>query len=146
MAYASKEDLELAIGATTLLQLCDDEAVGSWDAVNTDRLNHCITQAGRDVDGYCRTRFVVPFVVTPPMVGRLAVSLAIWYLYRRRRAAFGVPEDVKDEHNLAVRQLERINEGKLDPGVEPEPATSTKDLLTYDGPDQLFTSDTLEDF
>jgi len=146
MAYTSKEELELAIGVTTLLQLCDDEAVGSWDATNTDRLNHCIDQAGRDVDGYCRARFAVPFVATPPMVGRLAVSLAIWYLYRRRRAAFGVPEDVKDEHELAVRQLERINEGKLDPGVEPEPSTSTKDLLTYDGPDQLFTSDTLEDF
>lgn len=152
MSYATKDELSKALGATPLLELCDDGALGDWttqdaDGVtNTDRLGDAITQAGRDIDGYCRARFKVPFTTTPPMVARIATSLAIWYLYRRRRSSFGIPEDVQLEYEGALRALERINEGKLDPGVEPEPTVSSKSLCTYDGPEQLFTSTKLQDF
>jgi phage gp36-like protein len=152
MAYCSKEDLEMAITPQTLLDLCDDTQQGDWttdDAYGfnaTDRLTACILNAGRMVDSYAQAHFSVPFDPTPAMVKELAISLAVYYLYRRRRAAFGMPDDVKDEHSDAMKRLERINEGKLDLGLEPSPAASDKVVAQYDGPDQLFTSTSLKDF
>jgi phage gp36-like protein len=152
MPYTSKDELTNAIGAETLLALCDDPQVGDWTTEDvsgfsaTDRLNGCISQAGRIVDGYCQAHFEVPFDTTPPLVAEIATSLALYYCYRRRRQAFGIPDSVQEEYKMTCRRLERINEGKLDLGVEPVPEASSKAVATYDGPDQLFTSETLEDF
>ena len=155
MPYTTKTELQHAISAATLLQLVDDQTVGDWttddgdDLDPTDRLDHCIAQAGRMIDGYAQAHFSVPFddhPSTPPLVTELATTLTIYYLYRRRRGAFGMPDDVKAEYDMAMKQLQRINEGKLDLGVEPPPDASSKSVAQYDGPEQLFTSDTLDDF
>jgi phage gp36-like protein len=153
MAYTTKQQLELAIGDALLLQLCDDTAIGSWDTADasglsaTDRLNACISAAGQTIDGYCAKQFSVPFdSPTPAMIAEIAVSLAAYYLHRRRRGDIGMPEDVVTEWKAAMKRLEGVNAGRLDPGVEPAPTASEQVVDTYSGPDQLFTSDTLEEF
>ena len=150
--YTSKQELTDAIGAEPLLQLCDDTQIGDWTTGDADgrtatnRLNSAITQAGRLIDSYAKAHFSVPFETTPPLVAEMAVALTLYYLYRRRRAAFGMPEDVKDEHKDTMKRLERLNQGKLDLGVEPTPTKSDLSVAQSDGPDQLFTSTTLSKF
>jgi len=153
MTYTSKTQMVDAVGATTLLQLCDDPLVGDWTTGDadgrtaTDRLNHCIAQAGRTIDGYAAVHFSVPFASpTPPMIAEIAVALCIFYCYRRRQDAFGVPEDVRLDYRDAMKRLDGINKGLLDPGVEPAPTASEQTVTQYSGPDRLFTNTTLKDF
>jgi phage gp36-like protein len=150
--YTSKDALSRILGATPLLELCDDAALGDWvtpdsDGVtNEERLNYCILQAGYKIDGFCRARWKVPFDPTPPMIVEVANTLTVYYLYLRRRGSFGMPEDVREEWSGAMKMLLKLNDGTLDPGVEPEPTVSSKDVLSNSGPEQLFTSDKLKGF
>jgi len=140
MAYTSQSALEDLYGADLIEQLTDDAGAGAADA---DIVTAAITDAGREIDGYCRAKYNVPFdSPTPPMIVMIANDLAMWRLYRRRTQAFGMPEDVQENYEFRIRQLERINAGTLDVGVEPEPTTSSKPYIKSDGPGRLFTDHT----
>lgn len=141
MAYSSKAELDSAITVQTVIDLTDDELSGS---ANTARISKAIEWSDQQIDGHCQAHFLVPFTTTPAIIANISLTLAIWYLYRRRRQAFGVPEDIQDAKDSAMKQLQRINEGKLDLGQTPIPAASSKMVATSSGPDQLFTYDTLK--
>jgi phage gp36-like protein len=146
MAYTTQTEIEAAFSAATILALVDDAKVGSVDTNGLARITAAITAASQEIDAYCRRHYSVPFVTTPPIVEKLATDLAGYYLYRRRMAEFGTPEDIKDLRAGAVRQLEQIAKGILDLGVEPQPTSSAAVVAVSGGPDALFDATTLEDF
>jgi phage gp36-like protein len=140
MAYCSQSQLEDLYGADLIESLTDDAGAGAADA---DVVTAAIIDAGREIDGYCRAKYTVPFTGTiPPMVVAIALDLSMWRLYRRRTQAFGMPEDVQETYEMRIKQLEKINAGKLDLGVEPEPSASSKQYIKSDGPGRLFTDHT----
>jgi phage gp36-like protein len=143
MAYTTQTLLERAFSASAILRLTDDAKTGSID---TARVTEAITQAGHEIDGYCRKQYSVPFATTPPIIEKLATDLAGYYLFRRRLAEVGIPEDVQTLRDQAVKQLEQISKGTLELGIEPPPASSSGVVATSMGPAALFTADTLEDF
>ena len=146
MAYTSRTELENAISAQTVLDLVNDDAASEHDEDTLERLASVITQAGREIDGYCQAHYAVPFTGTiPPLVANLALTIALFYLYRRRRNAFQMPEDVEKDYDRALKKLGHINNGKLDLGLEPPPASSSKVVAQSAGPDQFMTHDTLKD-
>lgn len=143
MAYCSRTQLETHFGEDTILQLCDDESQGSVNPNVQGRIDAAIVQAGQDIDGYIQAHFLVPLTGTiPPLIQSCAIDIAIFYLYRRRRAAFGMPEDVADAYRMRLTQLQRINEGRLQLGAEPAPAASSYEVGTSEGPAQVFTAQT----
>lgn len=145
MAYCTQTDLETAISEQTVLDLVDDDGDGVHNATTQARVTACITQADREIDGYCQAHYSVPFGTTPPLVANLSITISLFYLYRRRRNAFNMPDDVKEDYDRAMKKLEMVNSGKLDLGVEPPPASSSKVVADTDGPDQMFTHTKLQD-
>ena len=146
MAYTSQTQIERAITAALVIQLTDDSGVGTAD---TAVLDEAIADAGREVDGYVRAHYSVPVSPTPAMLQTIAIDLTIWRLFRRRHGVFGMPEQVQDTYAARIKQLEKINEGKLDLGVDALPTVSAKVVAQTAGPDQMFTggsSGTLRDF
>ena len=146
MVYTSRTLLEQAFSASAILRLVDDEKAGTIGATALARITAAITQAEHEVNAYCRKHYLVPFTTTPPIVEKLATDLAGFYLFRRRMAEVGVPDEIKDLRADAIKQLEQIAKGLLELGVEPPPASSAAVVAESSGPDALFTSDTLEDF
>jgi phage gp36-like protein len=146
MAYTSQTLLERAFSAGAILRLTDDEKAGSIGALALARITEAITQASHEVDAYCRKHYSVPFATTPPIVETLATSLAGYYLFRRRMAEVGLPDEIKDLRADAIKQLESISKGILELGVEPPPASSAGVVAESSGPAAIFTSTTLVDF
>lgn len=136
-AYCTQAQIELAIGSEVAEQLTDDDGTG---AIVAARVAEAIREASQEIDGYVRAHYSVPLVApTPAMVNTICIDLVIHRLFRRRRAAFGMPEDVMDQYKLRVKQLERINAGTLDLGEAEAPAASARINAQTDGPDQAFT-------
>lgn len=138
MAYCSQTQLEDLYGADLIEQLTDDSQAGAADA---DLVTAAITDAGREIDGYCGAKYAVPFSSTPPLIVSIALDLSIYRLYRRRAQAFGLPEHVDKTYAMRIKQLEKINAGTLDLGVAPPPTESTRVVVEHDGPDRMFLDD-----
>lgn len=146
MSYTNQSRLEKAISAAVVIQLTDDSGSGSIDS---DNLNMAITTSDGEIDGYLQAHYSVPLVTTTGLVSAIADDLSIYYLYRRRRNSFLMPEDVVTNYDKRIKQLTMINEGKLDLGIEPVPASSSNVLAQSSGPDQVMTggsSGSLKDF
>lgn len=118
MAYCSETDIIHAIGEETLLQLTDDDNVGM---IADEHVTHAIASADAEIDGYCATKYAVPFATVPPIVHALSQEIAIYHLYKRRT----VPENIAKAYDRAVSRLKDIARGLLSLGVDPPPAAST---------------------
>lgn len=144
MSYAAQADLEAAIDQQALIDLTDDEKTG---AINATRLTRALADADAVIDGYLRGRYSVPLATTPPFVRHIAVSLALYGLFERRAHVLGgAPKWVADRFANAKDSLRSIRKGDLDLGVEPPPAASSAIAAEADGPDRLFTADTMKEF
>lgn len=156
MAYCSQTDLEAAIDQQTLIDLTDDEQAatvpGDLDQAITDnpkiatRLTAAIVDASSTIDGYLRGRYAVPLASTPAFVRKLGKDLALHNLFSRRAHGMDMPPAIEAKYKAAMDALRSIRDGKLDLGVEPPPAASTAIVADTDGPDRLFTADTLKDY
>jgi len=109
--YATLADLQAVLSPAELIQLADDDGVGSPDPVVVER---AIADAQAEVDGYVGARCNVPLPLPPPLVRRLTVDLAIWQLYNRRDL---VTEARKIQAEAARRLLKQIAEGLVTLGL-----------------------------
>ena len=69
------------------------------------------------VDGYLRSRYVLPLSQVPTLVRNICLQLARFWLYSRRPEGKGFPDNVKETHTQALKDLERIQNGKLHLGL-----------------------------
>jgi len=139
VAYSTKAQIESAITAVKVLALSNDEGVAAETATTQARITEAIRKADGEIDGYAQARYAVPMdAPVGSLINVISISLAVYYLHVRRYGSFGLPEAVKDEYLMRVKQLEKINQGKLDLGVEPTPAASSKMGATDSGPTNLF--------
>lgn len=144
MAYCGQTDIENAITAALLIELTDDAGLAE---VDTAVLAQEIADADAVIDGHLRAHYGVPLVTTPNLVRKLSIKLTTHGLFSRRAAAFaGMPEHVQAGYDWAMAQLRLIRTGTLDLGVEPPPAVSSAEVAQTDGPERLFTEDTLKDY
>lgn len=122
MAYCALADIEKLIPASSLIQLTKDAE--PYDAVDTDKVDAAIGDAGDLIDGYLRSRYELPLSPVPALLGKLAVDMAVYNLYSRRPEQ-EMPETVKDRYRDALKLLAAIQEGKISLGTEagstPEP-------------------------
>jgi phage gp36-like protein len=144
MAYCTQNDLETALTLTLLVQLTDDEATG---AVNATRVAAAIAAADAEIDGALQGRYRVPLSPVPPFVKKLSIDLAHFRLYARRAGTFEMPPFVRDLWKAALEALKAIREGELDLGIDPPPAASSgASAAKAEGPERVFTDETLEDY
>ena len=115
MAYSTQDDILNQLDEDTLIQLTDDEGTG---AVDTDVVTRAIADADATIDAYCQGRYLVPLDPVPGKIRQISVDIAVYNLFSRRR---GAPDDRKDRNKEAIRFLERVAEGKIGLGVQPNP-------------------------
>ncbi|WMR96812.1 DUF1320 domain-containing protein [Mergibacter septicus] len=85
--------------------------------MNTNVLEKACLHACEIVDGYLRSRYLLPLEQVPTLVRNICLQLARYWLYSRRPDGKAFPEQVKDSYTQALKDLERIQSGKLHLGL-----------------------------
>lgn len=140
MAYCTSDDIKKAIPEATIIQLTDDANTG---AIVQDKVDEAIATADGEIDGYCATRFTVPFNPVPGIISKFSIDIAIYNLYSRITET--VPETRSDRYKNAIRVLEKIAEGKIKLGDSGDTPPSRPGAAMVTGNSRLFTRDTLKD-
>lgn len=121
MSYCTLTDIKSAIPEQNLIQLTDDENLGE---VNQARVNDAIDYADQLIDGYLRGRYTLPLDPVPGLLKKLAVDLAVFFIYSRK-LELEMPEGMTNRYKNAVKVLEMIQKGTVSLGTEegstPEP-------------------------
>jgi len=115
MAYCEQADILEQVDEDVLIQLTDDADAGE---VDNDKVTRAIADADAEIDGYCGSRYSVPFSTVPDMIRKLSVDISVFNLYARR---MGAPEDRKLRYDNAVRYLKDVSKGYASLGVQPVP-------------------------
>lgn len=113
--YIRAADLTDVMDEMTLRQLSNDNSRAT--EVNETVIAKACEYATETVDGYLRARYVLPLEEVPTLVRNICLQLARYWLYSRRPDGKGFPPNVKDTHAQALKDLERIADGKLHLGL-----------------------------
>lgn len=143
MAYSGISDILGQIEETKLIQLTDDEGVGT---ANEARIVRAIADADAEIDGYVGSRHAVPLSPVPESIRRLSVEIAIYNLHARRDK---VPEHRVERYKACVKLLEQIALGKISLGPsDPEgnPPESDAPEMSSDNPVRLFDRGSMRGF
>lgn len=150
MAYSTYIDIQKLISAETLLQLCDDDDVGSIvvSPPNTayNNIVEAIEQADAIIDSYLDSRYVVPITVAIPVqVKNASANLALCHLYDRRRE-LDVPEGIERRRKQWTDWLKQVQARKASvPGLAEETADRGYSVSKTED-DRVFTSDLLNKY
>lgn len=154
--YCAQTDLEEVIDQATIVRLTDDESLATdpsdldasivENAAIGGRLSRALVDATATIDGFLRTRYLLPLSPVPPFIRKLAVDLSLFSLFSRRSHEMGMPEERTAAYKAAHKALELMRAGELDAGSEPQPTESSAVVADTDGPDREFTHDTMKDF
>ena len=138
MPDAVAGDLIDRYGEDELIQLADRDGDGDWDAAVVDR---ALVDASELMDGYLARRYQLPLSEVEPMLVGLACDIA-----RYRLQTINPLEVVTENYRQALKALRDIADGRVRlsvGGAEPEAGGGT---VLVDGPDRVFTRDTLRGF
>lgn len=109
MPYTTLENLETRYGAREIVDLADRDRDGVADAGVVDA---AIAQADQIIDSYLGSRFTVPLLKVPGLVGVCADAIARYQL-----APEQVTEKIKEDYTRALKWLGEIRDGKMDVGI-----------------------------
>lgn len=113
--YIQAQDLTDVMDEITLRQLSTDNSRAT--EVNQAVIAKACEYATETVDGYLRARYLLPLNQVPTLVRNICLQLARYWLYSRRPDGKGFPDNVKETHSQALKDLERIASGKLHLGL-----------------------------
>jgi len=113
--YCDLEDLKKQVPEAVLVELTDDERLGT---VNTGRVDRAIEDAADLINSYAASRYPIPFNPVPGVIRKIAVDIALYNLFSRR----GYDEDTADKSVLdrykgAVNFLEHLAKGLVTIGA-----------------------------
>lgn len=141
MAYCTQSDILKQIDEDVLIQLTDDADAGT---VNTDNVDRAISRAEAEIDSYCGMRYEVPFTTVPDRVRDLAVDIAIYRLYGRRK---GAPENRKNDYDDAVKFLRDVAQKKASLGEnDPDSTPSNVNAPDIESSTKIFSRDDMSGF
>lgn len=113
--YITAQDLEDVMSESTLIALSNDTSRAT--TANQMTLDKACEYATETVDGYLRSRYVLPLNQVPTLVRNICLQIARHWLYSRRPDGKGFPDNVRETHAQALKDLERIQNGKLHLGL-----------------------------
>jgi len=145
MPYCNLDDLKHAIPEETLILLTDD---ASPPTIVADAVVEAAIADGDDViDGYLRGRYNLPLAVTPKLIRRLSVDLAIYNIYTRRPEV-EPPQNVKDRRAAALKLLSAIQKGEVALGIDTgsAPPSPGEYKTNKSGADRVFSKTVLDQY
>ena len=113
--YIQAQDLTDVMDEVTLRQLSTDNSRAT--EANQAVIAKACEYATETVDGYLRSRYQLPLNQVPTLVRNICLQLARYWLYSRRPDGKGFPPNGTDAHAQALKDLERIADGKLHLGL-----------------------------
>ncbi len=130
MAYVTNDDIVLAVGTETAVQLTD----GTGSTPDSDVLDEVRLMAEGEADGYLGRRYAVPVNLTthPELAGVLkgmVLRLAVYWLFGRKPPP---PEQHEKGYNYALKWLERVAKGEIVLPATTTPAATTSDEPTIE--------------
>jgi phage gp36-like protein len=149
MAYCTQSDILEQLDEDRLVQLTDDDNAG---VVDSDVVTRSIADADAEIDGYCGTRYDLPFSPVPLMIRKLSVDIGIYNLFVRRK---GVPEDRQKRYDNAIKFLVNVSKGIISLGSDapsvdddsgPEATTVKSDRVFSRGRDSDSSVGTLDNY
>ncbi len=141
MAYCTQTDILNQLDSAVLLQLTDDDGVGTTDA---DIVTRAIADADATINSYCQDRYTIPLSPVPDKIRQLSVDIAIYNLYSRREDV--TPDIRKDRNKEAIRFLEKVAEGKINLGAATPAPSNTDNTVNVDYNDRIFTREKMSGF
>ena len=108
MSYTTFTNLKKVLPENTLVQLTDDEDIGT---VDSGRVDEAIAQADGVIDVYIGGRYSVPLATVPAVIRQCSDYIAVYVLYKRRVEE--IPETRRTSYKDAIRTLEQIRDGKM---------------------------------
>lgn len=140
MAYATRDDIDIAYGADLLHVVADRDDGGS---VDTEAVDRALEDASGVIDGYLGSRYTVPLSPVPQIVKRFAVDIAVFYLADRA----GVNTDERRQrYEDAVRFLEKVAEGRISLGSAVPPPSSGGNAAQITSVERVFTRDGMKGY
>lgn len=137
--YTTLENISAQISEATVIQLTDDEGFGT---VNPGRVDEAIISADAIIDGYCSSRYLVPFSPVPTIIAKCSLDIAIYNLYGRRVES--MPELRDKNYTNALSLLKSISKGEITLGsTEVAPAALPAREAAIVSQPRQFTRDTL---
>lgn len=146
MAYATQDDILKELSEDELLQLADDADDGTIDA---DVVARAIEHSDATIDGYCGTRYSVPFdsaliSTTLKIIRKLSVELSICRLFHRR----GIMNEARESDcKLAVSFLKDVARGVVTLGAgDPDGTPAEANTPDIQSDDRLFSRENMGGF
>lgn len=141
MAYCAYADLVSSVGEDVLVQLTDDTGAGEADM---DKVTAAISAAEAEINGYCGTRYGVPFAPVPAIIKKMCEDIAAYNLYALRDS---IPEARTKRYDNAVRFLAMVAKGLISLGAnDPDGAPAPVHRPDIESDERLFSRDKLEGF
>lgn len=144
MAYCSIEDITSRMPEPVVKKLTQDDKVSN--EVNQTVVSSAIFDATAIIDSKLFQVYTLPISPTPGILLRIAVDLAIYFIYRNRFDN-KVPEEVKASYDEAIKQLDKIKSGEeLLPGVTKAPSSTFIIKTNMTKEDIYFNKDRMKTF
>ena len=149
MAYCTQADILEVLDEDDLIQFTDDDGAGTVDEAKVAR---AIADADAEIDGYCGTKYEVPFTTVPGMIRKVSVDIAVYNLEGRRSK---VSEQRQARYDNAVKFLNNVARGLIslganDPGTDddsgPEATTPKSDRIFTMGRTSAGTTGSLDNY
>lgn len=139
--YCAKADILDLLEEQKLVQLTDDENTG---LVNDARVDKAIADACGEVDGYLGARYPLPLPITPVIIRKCAVDIAIYNLFSR---ALGAPEERRDRYKDAIAFLGKVASGGISIGAgDPDGTPKPSEAPRMSGGGNVFCRNSLKGF
>ncbi len=142
MAYCTHADLLKRMSEADLIELTDDAGAGVLDS---DAEARAIADADGEIDGYCGSRYTVPFSPVPGMIRKLSVDIAIYNLYGLR-PLLKLPEEITARYDNAVRFLKDVAKGLVKLGADAPTPVNPENTVSIAGNSRIFTRDKMQGF
>ncbi|MDA5607068.1 gp436 family protein [Pasteurella multocida] len=125
--YINAQDLTEVMSERNLIELTNDSSRAT--EVNVLVAEKACQHAMETVDGYLRSRYITPLNQVPTLVRNICLQLARYWLYSRRPDGKGFPDNVEKTYTQALKDLERIQTGKLHLGIAEIGSVTTDDNM-----------------
>jgi phage gp36-like protein len=140
MAYSTYNDMLGMIDEAELIQATDDKGTG---VVDQGHVTAAITAADSEIDGYLAGRYTLPLDPVPAVLKTFSVDMAIYHVLSRR---LGAPDGRKDRYKNAVAFFKSVAKGEVKLGVDDPDGSGGSDTPEFDGPDRIFSRESMAGF
>ena len=141
MPYCSITEIRKRCPELTLIQLTDDNNSGQ---INSDIITTAILDADAIINSYIMDRYLTPLPQTNDLILKIAVNLALYFIYSRRYDDT-IPAEVKNQFEESVNMLRDISEGRLK--LKNMPRNNSSDTLcSKDEYDTVFSENYLNNY